>query len=249
MIEEKARSGSGRKPATAAGTASAAVGRSSASSSATKLTRRACAARAGHAFAVAVPLALFALVAAEAVTGLALGAETDALRDLHGASPPALDSAMRLVSTFGRGQPLAAIAAAIVGLLALRRRWRDATLFALAMAGAALNPLLKMLFDRPRPRLWPGAVAFQDSSFPSGHAMSSAAFVAAIVVIAWPTRWRIPAAVASALTLTAVGLSRLVLGAHYPSDVLGGWSFAFAWVAGLLVAEQLLAARLAGRAR
>ena len=79
--------------------------------------------------------------------------------------------------------------------------------------------------------------------------MSSATFVAALVVLTWPTRWRIPAAVAGALALAAVGLSRLVLGAHYPSDVLGGWSFAFAWVAALLLAERVLTPRLAGRAR
>ena len=79
--------------------------------------------------------------------------------------------------------------------------------------------------------------------------MSSATFVAALVVLAWPTRWRIPAAVAGAPALAAVGLSRLVLGAHYPSDALGGWTFAFAWAAGLLLAERALAPGLAGRAR
>lgn len=179
--------------------------------------------------------------------GLVLGAEADALRDLHAASPPALDSAMRLVSDVGGGRPLAAIAAAIAGLLALRRRWRDALLFSLAMAGAALDPLLKLLFERPRPRLWPDAPAFQGSSFPSGHAMSAATFVAALAVLAWPTRWRVPTIAAGALALAAVGLSRLVLGVHYPSDVLGGWSFAFGWVAALLLAERVLAPRLTGR--
>lgn len=181
------------------------------------------------------------------MSGIALGAEDDALRDLHAASPPALGSMMQFVSDVGRGLPLALVAGAIVALLAARRRWRDSALFALAMAGAALNPPLKLLFDRPRPQLWPTGATFHGSSFPSGHAMSSAVFVAALVALAWRTRWRIPVALAGALALLAVGLSRLVLGAHYPSDVLGGWSFAFAWVAGLLLAERVLAARLSGR--
>lgn len=71
--------------------------------------------------------------------------------------------------------------------------------------------------------------------------MTSATFVAALIVLAWPTRWRIPAVVAGVLALAAVGLSRLVLGAHYQSDVLGGSAFAFAWVAGLLPVERTFA--------
>lgn len=198
--------------------------------------------------AFVVFLTLFALAAAEAVTELALGAESAALRGLHAGSPSALDSAMRVVSAVGRVWPLAAIAAAIVGMLALRRRGRDACFLALAMVGAALNPLLKSLFDRPRPQLWQGTVAFQGASFPSGHAMSSAVFVGALIVLGWPTRWRIAATAAGALALISVGLSRVVLGAHYPSDVLGGWAFAFAWIAGLLLAEHLVAPRRPRRA-
>lgn len=201
------------------------------------------ASRAAAGAAFTALLALFALSAVEAVSALALGAETEALRDLRAAWPRTLDSTMQLASDVGRGRPLGVVAAVMAVALTLRRRPRDAALLVLAMAGAALNPPLKALFDRPRPQLGPTGAAFQGSSFPSGHAMSTASFVAAVVVLAWPTRWRLPSVVAGAVLLGAVGVSRLVLGAHYPSDVVGGWSFAFAWVAGLLLAERVVAPR------
>ncbi|MGH2783913.1 MAG: phosphatase PAP2 family protein [Actinomycetota bacterium] len=70
-------------------------------------------------------------------------------------------------------------------------------------------------------------------SFPSGHAVSSMAMIAAGVVLAWGTRARGPVLAVGALVLATAGLSRVYFGLHYPSDVLGGWALAVAWV-GLL---------------
>lgn len=181
-------------------------------------------------------LALFGLFAAESVTGLAHEAEVDALQDLRADSPHALYTAMRVVSAVGGGLGVTIVAIAVTGALSVRRRWPEAAIFAVMMLGASLNGLLKALFDRPRPDLWTSPTPFSGLSFPSGHAMSSATLVAALVVLAWRTRWRLPVVIFGVIAVMAVGFSRLVLGAHYPSDVLGGWAFAFAWVSGVSLA-------------
>jgi membrane-associated phospholipid phosphatase len=171
--------------------------------------------------------------AAVGVTEVAQEAEVDALWDLHAESPPAFNSVMRFVSAVGGGHGVTVVAIVVAGALSLRRRWQEATVFALMMLGASLNGLLKAVFDRPRPDLWRSPDPSAGLSFPSGHAMSSATLVAALVVLAWPTRLRVPVMIAGVVAVLAVGLSRLVLGVHYPSDVLGGWAFAFAWVSGV----------------
>jgi undecaprenyl-diphosphatase len=70
-------------------------------------------------------------------------------------------------------------------------------------------------------------------SFPSGHAMQSMAVGAALVILLWETRWRYVALLLSASFVLAVGLSRIYLGVHYPSDILAGWAASVAWVVGL----------------
>ena len=70
-------------------------------------------------------------------------------------------------------------------------------------------------------------------SFPSGHAMSNMAFGYALTLVFWHTRWRWPVAALGLGWGLAVGLSRIYLGVHYPSDVLAGFAASVAWVAGL----------------
>ena len=176
---------------------------------------------------------MFGTLAALSVTGVTVNDETEALRDLRVESPAGFESAMRIVSTVGGGWGVTVVATAVATWLLVRRRIAAALLFAAMMIGASLNGALKALFDRPRPDLGSGQSPFSGLAFPSGHAMSSAILVAALVVLAWPSRWRLPVLVAGSIAAAVVGLSRLVLGAHYPSDVLGGWAFALAWVTAL----------------
>jgi undecaprenyl-diphosphatase len=125
------------------------------------------------------------------------------------------------------------IAGALLVVLAvatlLRRKLRRAALFwVLAIGGTlALDLLLKRVIERPS--LSQGSSAY---SFPSGHAMVSLAVVMACVLTA-PTRWRPALAAAGALFLLAYGDLIVDLEEHYPSDVVAGWSIAFAWTAAL----------------
>ena len=91
--------------------------------------------------------------------------------------------------------------------------------------------MLKAIFIRPRPEEWTRIVEETNYSFPSGHAMSSAALAFALIVVTWRTRWRWPVVVVMALYTMMIGLTRLYLGVHYPTDIIGGWFVSAAWVA------------------
>ena len=66
-------------------------------------------------------------------------------------------------------------------------------------------------------------------SFPSGHAMGSMTLASVAVMLAWHTRWRVPVSLAGMAFVLLVGMSRVYLGVHYPSDILAGWCAAGAW--------------------
>lgn len=153
------------------------------------------------------------------------------LHALHHLSSPFLDTLFVIITTLGSA---AAVVTIIVGTLwyLLHHNHRRDALFLVAAAGgtALLNLLFKLLFHRVRPDLWQQIVIEKGYSFPSGHAMISCSLALAAIIIAWPTRWRRRAIIAGVIYLVLVGVSRLYLGVHYPSDVLGGWLLSIAWI-------------------
>jgi FMN phosphatase YigB (HAD superfamily)/membrane-associated phospholipid phosphatase len=132
----------------------------------------------------------------------------------------------------GRWLVLAVATAAVLAALVRRARRRDALFLLIAMTvSPLLNLALKHLFERARPPAESAVLSVTGYAFPSGHAMSSATFALALAVIAWPTRWRWPAAALAATFALLMGLSRVYLGVHWLTDVLAGWVFAVAVVA------------------
>ena len=123
-----------------------------------------------------------------------------------------------------------------VVLLWRRRRRRLATWAALTMAvGGLRGVLLKLLVDRARPVFDAPVSSFPGLSFPSGHALNSMLGAAILLLIALPLLGRLGRFAACALAAVAVivtGLDRVAIGAHYVSDVLGGWALALALVIG-----------------
>lgn len=118
--------------------------------------------------------------------------------------------------------------------LALRRRYRESVFAAVATGGSGLlNIVAKQVFARDRPSLWASIAPEHNYSFPSGHAMGSMTLALVLVLLAWPTRWRWPVTAAMAVLVPMVGLSRVYLGVHYPSDILAGWAAASAWAVGV----------------
>ena len=111
------------------------------------------------------------------------------------------------------------------------KRWKREGLFAgLALGGSALlNLATKQWFASARPSLWASIAPETTYSFPSGHAMGSMTLASVAVMLAWHTRWRVPVSLAGMAFVLLVGMSRVYLGVHYPSDILAGWCAAGAW--------------------
>lgn len=133
----------------------------------------------------------------------------------------------------------------IAGFLILQRKRHTAIYLLLAIgSGVLLSTLLKIVFARPRPDLVPHAMSVYTNSFPSGHSMMSAVTFLTIGAILAGTQpgLRLKAyllGVAALLTLL-IGLSRVYLGVHWPTDVLAGWTAGAAWaLLCWVVAEQL----------
>jgi undecaprenyl-diphosphatase len=126
--------------------------------------------------------------------------------------------------------------------LAYRKKWQAFTQVAFGIAGAALlNLILKTLFERDRPHLWQWIVHESSYSFPSGHATMTAALAFTLMLLAWRTKYRYVAVVGGICYMILIGLTRMYLGVHYPTDILAGWCVSLAWV--LIVATVLGAVR------
>lgn len=129
----------------------------------------------------------------------------------------------RVVTFFGSPAVVLAISALVAIVLYRRRRLAEAGLLTLVIGGAELvNLALKVAFHRPRPDV--GFVHLDTYSFPSGHAMIATAGYGALAFLAWRRAWRAEIALATVALVCAIAFSRLYLGVHYLSDVLGGVS-------------------------
>lgn len=183
--------------------------------------------------------ALAAIVIALAATGASAGVDRAlmlALRSGTDALPAMANDVMRGASWLGGGWPRSLIAIGFIGFLLLRKLLRPASYILYTGLGiAALNAwVLKALFQRPRPDIVPRLTDIDASwSLPSGHAANSAAVYGAIALIAtvlwWRKRQRRAIWAVAGLLVFLIGLSRVWLGVHWPSDVLAGWLVGAGW--------------------
>ena len=148
--------------------------------------------------------------------------------------PTWLKQSMIEISSLGGTTLLSLLIFAACGYLLIKgARTRALMLAAATLSGAAAIFLLKNVFGRPRPELVDHLVAAQSMSFPSGHAANSALVYLTIAALASdvePGRSVRIYIMAVAMSLTIlIGLSRLYLGVHWPSDVVAGWALGAAW--------------------
>jgi undecaprenyl-diphosphatase len=193
--------------------------------------------------AAALMLAGFALLADEVVEGdlqsfdraviMALRVPGDPTNPL---GPPWFEEAARDVTALGSFTVLGIFVVVIAGHLILTGRARTGWFLAgSAVGGMLLSTVLKMIFNIPRPDVT-GVTRVFTASFPSGHATASAAVFLTIGALlaarAARRRERVFCLVVAVLLVLLVGMSRIYLGVHYPSDVLAGWMIGAGWAVG-----------------
>jgi undecaprenyl-diphosphatase len=154
---------------------------------------------------------------------------------VHAWASPPLTFAMRGITLLGSTMFLVPFGTFLVWWLVKTGRRRAAVLLILAaLGGEAIDQGLKLLFARPRPDAFFGLAQPETYSFPSGHSMASCCFYGALAIILASqagSRSRRFAIWAGAVALiAAVGFSRIYLGVHYPTDVLGGYLAGVAWL-------------------
>ncbi len=185
-----------------------------------------------------IVFALIGLLVAWAVMLLFGGLEFDRglLVFAYAGEHPQAAVAARWVTELGGAPVLLAATALGAGLLLFRREWRAAALLlSITLSGRLLVALQKDWTARVRPDAQGHLVPVESLSFPSGHA-ANATLVWLCLALLLPTneRGRAAAIWAAVWLAIAVGLSRAMLGVHWPSDVIGGWAFGLFWTLLLL---------------
>ncbi len=199
---------------------------------------------------VRAPLAacLACLAAVGLLAVLALGVDTARHADLRlflklAEDQPSSDSWARAIAAFGDLAPMLAMLAGACAIALLRRRPADALVAVIVVAGANVTTqLLKALLAHPRVKAAIGGDPLELNTFPSGHttAVASIALAYAFVV---PAALRGLALTLGAAFALAVGYAVVVIGWHYPSDVLGAYLIAAAWGFAVLAAGRVIAPR------
>ena len=168
--------------------------------------------------------------------------DTTLLLWLHQFSNPILDRVMLTITELGNPRVVVPVAAISLAILWLQRYRQEAKIFAIAcLGGAILNTGMKLAFSKSRPELWHRLIAETSFSFPSGHALGSMVlygFLAYVLARHYPKYSRI-IYILAAIAITAIGLSRLYLGVHWPTDVIAGYGIGFLWLRVCILMLQL----------
>lgn len=191
-----------------------------------------------------VSLALFVIIALLVVSGWTQSFDPSVLLWINQHANPSFDALFLFLTELGGKIVIATVTFLLTLYFVMKRNFYKAAFVVASVAGVSLlNTLLKTVFDRPRPDLWEWLITETSFSFPSGHSVASAALALTIVVLVWRTKWRWMAMSVGALYVASVGLSRMYLGVHYVSDVIGGWTLAIAWVSLVACVLYILAKR------
>ncbi len=154
-----------------------------------------------------------------------------------------LVSAVKAVTWLGSNGVLWTVIAAATAILAIRRQWRLAAYLLVTGAGALiLDPILKSLVGRLRPVVAHPIAHGTGNSFPSGHSLGSIVCYGAILLVFLPAargRWRTAFITVIVALIALIGISRILLGVHYLSDVLGGWAVGITWLGVTTLAFEL----------
>ena len=190
---------------------------------------------------IAVLLFAFGFIAQEVARGRTSTFDRQIILALRSSTEPSvpigpawLPEAARDITSLGSILVVGIITLAVAGYLLLLRKHAVAWLISIAVAsGIAMNDLLKFAFARARPDFVTHAAPVFTTSFPSGHAALSAITyltIGALLARSQPSFTLSLYLISLAAFLTVlIGVTRIYLGVHYPTDVLGGWCIGTAW--------------------
>lgn len=189
---------------------------------------------------------LFGGIAEDVVSGDPLTViDENVAQWFHERTTPGMQTAMRFVTALA--SPAVVTCAALVSafILGWKRCWYRLLALALVLSGGmVLAFLLKLIFHRNRPDFTDSFMVFSGYSFPSGHTMAATLLFGVLAVFAVITlknwRWRVRAVLSACVMVVLVGFSRVYLGAHFLSDVLGAAAAGLAWLAFSLTAVDTL---------
>ena len=200
---------------------------------------------------VAVPFAtLLFQVLAEGPAARLDGSLADRMnRAVH--DQPLLLRTFEIISHFGRPVTLGVVVS-IASIFVWRRGQRRLAVFLVVtvVGGGLVDSVVKILVDRPRPVVDHPVITAFGKSFPSGHAMSSIVTYGALLLALLPVlpgRRRVAAIVVTVGLVLAIGCSRLILGVHFLTDVIGGYVLGLAWLFAATAAFELWRVELGRR--
>ena len=178
-------------------------------------------------------LALFGWLSQEVLEKEAFGFDTTILLWLHQHSNATIDNLMLTLTKLGNPEFVVVLVTVSFSLLLWYKRvWAAQILFLTCLGGLILNQGLKLVFAKPRPQLWTPLIVEHSYSFPSGHALGSSAlygFLAVLLASQYP-RYRLGIYSIAVVIVGSIGLSRLFLGVHYPTDIIAGYAVGLLWL-------------------
>lgn len=183
--------------------------------------------------------AVFGYVASSIGNGSIVQFDTPIINFVQGAEAHWLTNVMKLFTFIGSTKAVLAISLITLGLLLYFRQKAQTILFLIVIIGtAALNLVLKLFFQRARPDL-NRLIEISGYSFPSGHTMMATSLYIILAFILWrnaKNSGRVLYIIAAIFMIGMIGVSRIYLGVHYPSDIAGGISASTFW---LLIATSV----------
>jgi membrane-associated phospholipid phosphatase len=198
---------------------------------------------------VDLALAVFVGLARDVVEKKAFGFDQAILTALFHIASPGLTRFMLFVSD--SATPLLLVPILLVLAVLWWRRYRqDWIALTVAVVGAAiLNQIVKQIFERARPTLFPHLQNVTGYSFPSGHSQAALAFysvLAYLIARRVDPKWRLPIYLLAGVWIVLVGLSRNYLEVHYPSDVLAAFAVTLPWALAVIFVHQCYAPPVVG---
>jgi undecaprenyl-diphosphatase len=200
--------------------------------------------------AACILLLVFLMLASEVMEGDTLAIDTKIVRALRSAGDPSrpigpawMEGVLEDLTALGGPTVTWLVILSLTGYLLLQSSSRSAlVVFVTAASGDLLNHAIKGVFSRARPTVVPHLRDAFSTSFPSGHSMESAiVYLTLAAMVMRIVDGRVTKAYCFGLTLLVtflVGVSRVFLGVHYPTDVIGGWIIGLFWASLCWLAAQ-----------